>query len=287
MPISSGNGTQMPSIFKEFLAHFDAQNPQLEKAGNVFYFPKTNKNKKIIDSDTRARLSNTTDNLIEKLFTFIKSENLRTDSTNYSLEEKTSSHLFYKEKQWRLFEEKYLKENGFSSSVNRKIFSFDEDKFFANLNFKSTGSLSIRPGVPLKRTMIELLTDKEGAQKTSFSSEGFLNIINILNAKIDDLFIKHGYETTLENRDNLISLVWGIGPKLLKLQEIKVLLGTDKENHKFSNSNLIKLASQGYNSGLVNFFYFYDYYPSDLEDFKTLKMLPHDMFLGILRGNDS
>lgn len=287
MPIHNGPVTQTPSFLKEILVRLDAQKPQLKKAGNVFYFPEEDKNKKHLRSSIHTRLSDTTDLVVEKLFTFIKPENLQAESSSYAYAGKTSTHLFHEEELWIRFAETYDNEHSFSGSVNKKVSRLDENKFFAKLSFQPTGSLSISPAAPLKRTMVELLTDKEGAQKTSFNSKGFLDIIDTLNAKIDDLFVKNGYEATLENRDNLISLVWGIGPKLLKVEEVRTFLGTDKENHKFNNLNLIKLASQGYSSGLVKLFYFYDYYPNDLEDFETLKTLPYDIFLGVLGGTDS
>lgn len=260
---------------------FNAQKPQAKKDNHVFYFPEVDKNKKPISEEKYTRLSDSLDKTLGKLYTLFNKENLEVDSKTLFENGKSNTYLAYEKNQFQEFIDHCFDCNLFRDHGSNIIHI---NKIFAKLTFNATGLLTISPSSLLKHAMNDLLSESSIARKGSFNHESFSNLIDNLIIEIDKLFTKQGYQPTVEMRDNLVSLIWGINTKLLEVNEIKSLLGTDRESHNFNNPNLIKAAAEGYDEILVKTFYVYNYYPTDAEEAESLKTLSPKMLRAVLGG---
>lgn len=116
------------------------------------------------------------------------------------------------------------------------------------------------------------------------SDKEFNSLTSRIEKGIDNLFIQQGFEPSEQNRQNLVSLVFGVSKSLLKTEEIQKLLGTNFRNHTIDNPNLIHRAAHGCNENMMKLFYTNNLYPDSIEAMVELAVMPFDMLYSIWAG---
>lgn len=154
------------------------------------------------------------------------------------------------------------------------------------VTYRSNNNFAFRLGSNI-RDMLDFPSENGTSDyKTVVDYETCLNLLKVLREKIDKNFISEGYEPTLENRSNLLSLVLGLNVTLNRNYEIARRIGSLSRKGKLSidEPTLIKAAAEGYNDGILKVFYTNQYYPANVEELKSFKNIPYDMLDNILGG---
>lgn len=154
------------------------------------------------------------------------------------------------------------------------------------VTYRSNGSFAFQMN-PNVEHMLNSSTDSETFDyKKVADYDTCLGYLKALRKKLDGRLTSEGYEPTLENRSNLLSLVLGLNLTLARNYEISRRIGAGNSKRKLNIDQpmLIRAAAEGYNDGILKIFYINNYYPANAEELKSFKNIPYDMLDNILGG---